>query len=412
MKPVTAAAATGKANPTYYAMLFAISLVHLFNDTIQAVIPAIYPLLEKDMDLSYFQIGLIGLAINLTASVMQPLVGMYSDSKPSPFLLPTGMASTFVGVLGLSLASNYAVVLLSVVFIGIGSAVFHPEASKVAYLAAGHRRGLAQSIYQVGGNAGQALAPLIAILIFAPFGQIGAIWFTLVAGSAIAVQLWIAKWYRVALASRTAGKARRTGTSAMGPDDKRIRMIRISMLLLIVFVFARSWYHAAISSYYQFYLMKHLGMSYEWAQAYIFAFLAAGAAGTFFGGPLADRFGRKRVILFSMLGSAPLSIALPFADPVLAFVLCLLVGFVILSSFSVMVVYAQELLPGKVGTVSGLIIGLAFGLGALGSLALGGLSDWWGIDTIMYIAGFLPIFGLIAIFLPSDETLRSWNEEE
>lgn len=396
---------------TTFSILFAISFVHLLNDSIQAVIPAIFPILKDSMRLSYFQVGLIGFFLNVTASIMQPFVGMYSDKRPTPYLLPIGMTMTFMGVLGLALAPQYEFVLLSVIFIGLGSAVFHPEAAKVTFLAAGPRRGLAQSIYQVGGNAGQSLAPLITILIFVPFGQKGALFFNLVAALAIVIQLQIARWYTIAL--QTADFKARPSTAiqtATITDSVRKHKVKLAMILLIVFTFARSWYHAGISGFYPFYLIEHFNMTIKQSQWFTLAFLAAGAVGTLAGGSISDRIGKKRTMLYSMLLSAPLTIILPHVSTEIAFILMFIIGFVILSSFSVVVVYGQELLPGKVGMVSGLIIGLAFGLGAIGSAALGALSDWFGVDRIMYLTGYLPLIGILAlIWLPSDQKLREWH---
>ena len=397
---------------TIFVILFAISVVHLLNDSIQAVIPAIFPILKESMNLTYFQVGLIGFFLNVTASIMQPFVGLYSDKKPSPYLLPIGMSSTFLGVLGLALAPHYVLVLVSVVFIGLGSAVFHPEAAKVTYLAAGPRRGLAQSIYQVGGNAGQSLAPLFTMLIFVPFGQHGALFFTLVAAMAIGMQLWIARWYTDALAHSDRMAARRQASADTKVERPELRKkIMVAMVALILFTFARSFYHAGISGFYPFYLIEHFRLSIKEAQWFTFAFLASGAVGTLAGGSISDKIGKKRTMLLSMLVSIPMTIALPFVGTQAAFILLLIIGFVILSSFSVVVVYGQELMPGKVGMVSGLIIGLAFGLGAIGSASLGALSDVLGIGTMMKMTGFLPVIGLLALLvLPSDEKVREWRK--
>ncbi len=394
---------------TLYRILFAISLVHLLNDSIQSVIPAIFPILKDSMHLSYTQLGFIAFTNNAIASLMQPVVGLYSDKKPSPYLLPLGMFATFVGMLGLAFSPNYLFVLISVILVGVGSAVFHPEGSRVAYLAAGPRRGLAQSIFQVGGNSGQSLAPIMTALIFAPLGQFGAIWFTVVAAAAIVVLMYIASWYKQALAVRARPEKPKRELSPEGTRRNHKR-IGIAMALLVGFVFARSWYHAGISSFYPFYLMEEYGVSFEAAQIYIFLFLAAGAAGTFFGGPLADRFGKRNILALSMVGSAPLALLQPHVNLFWAYVICLVNGFIILSSFSVSVVYAQELMPGKVGTVSGLIIGLAFGMGAIGSAALGGLADVYGLKFVMLFCGMLPLIGLFTFFLPSDRKLREWND--
>jgi FSR family fosmidomycin resistance protein-like MFS transporter len=394
--------------PTLYRILFAVSLVHLFNDSIQSVIPAIFPILKESMALSFTQLGLIGFSLSFTASIMQPLVGLYTDARPSPWLLPVGMISTLLGMLSLAYAANYALVLLSVVLVGIGSAVFHPEASRVAHMAAGGRRGLAQSIYQVGGNVGQALAPVMTALIFYPLGQHGAIWFTLVAAAAVFVQIFVAKWYRTYL--RIQSKIKKT-VKSISLSKSRKKEIKNAILLLIILVFARSWYGASISNYYVFYIHEAFLIARENAQYYIFCFLAAGALGTFFGGPISDRIGRRNTIFFSMLGAAPFALMLPYADRAWTFVLLLIIGFINLSSFSVTVVYAQELIPGKIGTVTGLIIGLAFGLGALGALALGGMIDVLGVSTVMKLCSALPLIGLLTIFLPSDQKLKAWTAE-
>ncbi|MCP1306932.1 MFS transporter [Paenibacillus tyrfis] len=406
--PAVQQAARMDVKPTVFRILLAISLVHLFNDTIQAVIPAILPILKDKMSLSYMQSGVIVFALNMTASVMQPVVGFYSDRKPMPYMLPIGMGFTFLGVLGLSLAPNYALILLSVLLIGVGSAIFHPEGSRVAYMAGGSRRGLAQSIFQVGGNSGQSLASVMTALVFAPLGQLGALWFTAVAGAGVLVQLYISRWYQGYMAANPP-QARKSGSRAMSPARKK--QIAFAVGMLIFLVFARSWYHAGITIYYPFYLMDKFGISLERAQMYIFLFAAAGALGTFMGGPLSDKIGRRNVIFMAMLGAAPLALALPYANAFWTYVILLVNGFIILSSFSVTVVYAQELMPGKVGTVSGLITGLAFGLGALGAVGLGSLIDTFHLPFVMQLVSFLPLIGLLTFFLPSDRTLKQWAQE-
>ncbi|MEK8127591.1 MFS transporter [Paenibacillus filicis] len=394
--------------PTVFRILLLISLVHLFNDTIQAVIPAILPILKDTMQLNFTQSGIIVFALNMTASVMQPLVGLYSDRKPRPYMLPIGMGFTCIGVLGLAIAPNYWLVLLSVLMVGIGSAIFHPEGSRVAYMAGGSRRGLAQSIFQVGGNSGQSLASIMTALVFVPFGQFGAIWFTAVAAIGIVVQLAISRWYSGYLAANPPA-ARKSGARAMDPSRKR--QISFAVCMLIFLVFARSWYQAGITIYFPFELMEKFAMTLEHAQIYIFLFAAAGAVGTFMGGPLSDKFGRRNIIFFSMLGSAPLAMVLPYANEFWSYIILLINGFIILSSFSVTVVYAQELIPGKIGTVSGLITGLAFGLGALGAVALGGLADTFHLQAVMGWVSFLPLIGLLTFFLPSDRKLKEWSRE-
>ncbi|WP_438434245.1 MFS transporter [Gorillibacterium sp. sgz500922] len=400
------AAARTAGDPTVYRVLFAISLVHLLNDSIQAVFPAMNRIFLESLHLSYTQLGFIAFGLNFTASIIQPIVGMYTDRKPMPLLLPLGMVSTLLGMLLLALTHSYPMVLLSVVLVGIGSAVFHPEGSRVANLAAGPRRGLAQSIFQVGGNGGQALAPVFTLFILLPLGQPGAIWFTLVAGLAVLVQCYVARWYgkQLALGAR---KARSSRPVVMTKERKR--QIAAALWLLIFLVFVRSWYHASILNFFTSFLVEHRGLSDNASQYYLFAFLGAGAVGTFAGGPLADRFGRKAVLFFSMLGAAPFALALPYASAPVQFVLLLIIGFILLSSFSVAVVYAQELIPGKIGTVSGLITGLAFGLGAVGAVALGSLIDLTSLPAVMKACSFLPLIGVVTYYLPSDAKLREWS---
>jgi FSR family fosmidomycin resistance protein-like MFS transporter len=394
--------------PTVYRILLAISIVHLLNDSIQSVIPAIFPILMDSMKLSYTQIGWISFAINFTASIMQPVVGIYTDRKPSPYLLPLGMVSTFAGMLLLAFAPSYGLVLLAVSLVGLGSAAFHPEGSRVSHMAAGPRKGLAQSIFQVGGNSGQSLAPIMTKLIFIPLGQFGAIWFTGVAAAAIAVQMYVARWYKAFLLEAPV-KVKQTVTRTVNPQRRKQVLFAISMLIFLVFV--RSWYSAAMSSYYAFFLRDDYGISLDHAQDFIFLFLAAGAVGTFFGGPIADRFGRRNLIFFTMLGSAPLALILPYVGVTWSYILLPLIGLILFSSFSVTVVYAQMLYPGKVGTVSGLIIGLAFGMGGVGGVVLGNLCDTFGTARVMELCGFLPLLGVLTFLLPSDRKLKEWSEE-
>ncbi|WP_199794937.1 MFS transporter [Paenibacillus faecalis] len=411
MDPAASSSKPIQNNPqqeTVYKILLAISFVHLFNDSIQSVIPAIFPILKDNLLLTFTQIGWISFAINFTSSIIQPVIGYAADKRPTPILLPIGMCFTFVGVFILAYADSYMLVLFSVVLIGLGSATFHPEGMRVAHMAAGLRKGLSQSIFQVGGNAGQSLAPLLTRYVFVPFGQIGALGFTVIAAAGIIVQTYVARWYKGML---DAGYTFKKGTSARSMDPSRRKSIRMATLILVTLVFVRSWYGAAISSYYAFYLMDAYKISIDNAQIYIFLFLASGAVGTFFGGPLADRFGRRNLIMLSMIGTAPIAIALPFATPFWAAVLLLVGGFILLSSFSVTVVYAQMLYPGNIGTVSGLITGFAFGMGGVGSLALGGLGDAWGIGNVMIAVGFLPLLGLLALFLPGDAQLNEWSKE-
>lgn len=394
---------------TMYRVLFALGFCHMLNDSIQAVIPAIFPILQQSMNLTFFQLGLIGFTLNMTASVLQPVVGLYTDKKPSPYLLPLGMLCTLLGMLGLAFAPNLISVLLSVLLVGFGSAVFHPEGSRVANMAAGSRRGLAQSIYQVGGNSGQSLAPIMTALIFVPLGQFGAIWFTVVAAIAMVILLYVASWSksRLTLANNlvTQGKKKEQSPVKKMSAERKKRVV-YALILLVFLVFARSWYHAGITNFYPFYIIDQYGLTVSEAQIYIFLFLAAGALGTFLGGPLADRFGKKTIICFSMLGPAPLALLLPHVSQFWVYPIVLINGFILLSSFSVAVIYAQDVLPGRIGMVSGLIIGLAFGMGAIGSVALGGLVDLFGLKTIMVGCGCLPLLGILSFLLPSDQKLK------
>ncbi|HFU4562719.1 TPA: MFS transporter [Bacillus cereus] len=387
--------------PTIYRILFAISFGHFLNDSMQAVVPALFPILEKTMNLSYMQVGWIAFALNMTSSIMQPVFGMYSDKKPSPFLLPLGMFSSMLGMIGLAFAPNFIIVIISVLFIGLGSAVFHPEGARVAYMAAGAKRGLAQAIYQVGGNTGNSLAPIFTALIFVPLGQIGSLGFTAFAAVGIALLIFVSNWYKNELAT---GAVRRKKRAALEAENAIVSThIKFVIILLVFLTFVRSWYGAGIGNFYQFYLIEHYGLSIKNAQYFVFAFMIAGVLGTFFGGPLADRFGKKNIIVFSMLGSAPLALLLPHVSIVWVVPLFLCIGFISSSSFSVIVVYAQELVPGKVGMVSGLIVGLAFGLGALGAVVLGKLADIYSLQFIMLLCSCLPLIGLTSWLLPSDK---------
>ncbi|HZH58694.1 MAG TPA: MFS transporter [Metabacillus sp.] len=392
---------------TVYNILFIIGLCHLLNDSIQSVIPAMFPILEKSMGLTFTQLGLIAFALNMVSSVMQPVVGLYTDKKPMPYALPIGLTSSMLGVLGLAFAPSFLTILLSVIFIGLGSAIFHPEGSRVAYMAAGNRRGLAQSIYQVGGNSGQALAPLITALILVPLGQFGAIWFTVVAALAVGFLIYIANWYSRKLKVLEAAKKPKVKKNS---ETKALsKSIRNALIIIIFLIFARSWYVSAISNFYAFFAIHKYELTIASSQIYIFTFLLMGAVGTFLGGPLADRFGKRTVILISLLATAPLSLLLPFVGSTLSIIILALIGIILMSSFSVTVVYAQELVPGKIGTMSGLTVGLAFGMGAIGSVALGALIDWIGLTTTMIGVALLPLLGALAFLLPTDRKLTEWQ---
>lgn len=393
---------------TVYRVLFIIAACHLLNDTLQSVVPAMYPILERSMGLTFTQLGLITFTLNMVSSVMQPTVGTFTDKRPVPYALPIGLACSMIGMFALAFAPNFWVILLSVIFIGLGSAVFHPEGSRVVYLAAGNKRGLAQSIFQVGGNSGQALAPVITALILVPLGQRGAIWFTLIAAIAVLFLTYIAKWYKGQMEYM---KQQRKNSTVRKPSSAVSKSIRYAILVLVFIVFARSWYQAAISNFYAFYAIDTYNISIANSQLYIFIFLGMGAVGTFIGGPLADWFGRRNVILFSLVASAPLTIILPYVGPTIAMILLAFIGLILMTSFSVTVVYAQELVPGKIGTMSGLIVGLAFGMGAIGAVALGAFIDWFGLAETMIMASLLPLLGLLTFLLPSDQKVKEWYQE-
>jgi FSR family fosmidomycin resistance protein-like MFS transporter len=394
---------TLSVSATVYPILFAISIVHLLNDSMQSSISALFPILKDSLTLNFAQIGMIAFCMNITASILQPIIGMYADKHPKPYILPIGVCFTLLGIVSLALAPSYAFVLLAVISVGIGSAIFHPESSRVAYMAAGPKRGLAQSIFQVGGNIGSSLGPIMTALIFLPLGQFGVIWFTIAAGAAIIIQYYVAGWY-----SRQNIMSRKTAKSKSAEQGNQLskRQVGLALTILILLVFSKNVYMASITSFYSFFLIGDYGVSVKHAQLFLFAFLVAAAAGTFIGGPLADRFGRRNIIWLSILGTAPFSILLPYTNLFWSGVLCVCAGFVLSSAFSIIVVYAHELLPGKVGLVSGLFFGLAFGLGGLGSAILGYIADATSIAFIMKICAFLPLIGLLTVFLPKDETLR------
>jgi len=397
------------SEPTMYKILFIIGLCHLLNDAIQAVVPAMFPILEKSMGLSFTQLGIIAFSLNMVSSVMQPVVGMLTDKKPMPYALPIGLTFTLFGILGLGFATSFAMIILSVLFIGLGSAVFHPEGSRVAYMAAGERRGLAQSIYQVGGNTGQALAPVITALILVPLGQIGASWFTIVAALAVILLVYIAKWYKQRLITLpNSVRKKNISVSKKGGLSKEVKK---TLALILLLIFARTWYSSGITNFYTFYAIKEYALTIKESQLFLFAFLVSGAIGTFFGGPLSDRFGKKNIISFSMLATVPFSVLIPYVPPTMAFIFLILTGFILMTSFSVTVVYAQELVPGKIGTMSGLTVGLAFGMGAIGSVGLGYIADLIGLQSMITWLGLLPFLGLIAFLLPSDQKIWEWNQK-
>ncbi|KXH87555.1 MFS transporter [Sporosarcina sp. HYO08] len=391
-------------NPVY-PIMFAIGGCHLLNDTLQAVIPAIFPILEAERGFSFTQLGFVLFALNMVASVLQPVIGYYSDRKPRPYALPFGMAFSLIGIGGIAFAANYWLIILSVMLLGFGSAVFHPEGSRVSYMAAGSKRGLSQSIFQVGGNTGQALAPLISAFILVPLGQRGAALFMIVAAIAIFIMMKISAWYKKRLEQEEQGNRKKVMLSSIGVLTRK--QIMIALILLLVVIFARSFYVTNMTSFYIFYLMENYGLKIKEGQLYIFIFMALGAIGTFFGGPIADRIGRKNVIVLSLVLPIPLCIVLPYVPLWIVIPLIVIIGFFIMLSFSVTVVYAQELVPSKIGTMSGLTVGLAFGMGAVGAVVIGMLMDQIGIATTMIIVSFLPVIGLVGLALPKDGKITS-----
>ena len=389
------------AGKTVFSILLFISFSHLLNDTIQSLIPSIYPVVKDSFHLNFSQIGIITLVFQLTASLFQPLIGLYTDRKPQPYSLAAGMVFTLTGLILLSRAGSYALLLVSVAVIGTGSSVFHPEASKVAYMASGGRRGLAQSIFQVGGNLGSSLGPILAALIIVPFGQHGILWFSILALFAIIVLLNVGSWYTHHL-DRMKKKVTAMSKGHGLPKAK----VAWSVVILLILIFSKYFYMASITSYFTFYLMNKFNVSIQTSQVHLFIFLFAVAAGTLLGGPIGDRVGRKYVIWFSILGVAPFTLLLPYANLFWTTVLSIMIGVILASAFSAILVYAQELIPGKVGMISGLFFGFAFGMGGLGSALLGKLADKTSIDYVYHVCSFLPLIGLLTVFLPDIGTKR------
>jgi FSR family fosmidomycin resistance protein-like MFS transporter len=397
-KEVTGPISTQKLTEnTVFAVLIAISVSHLLNDTIQSVIPAIYPILKESFHLSFTQIGLITLTFQLTASLLQPFVGLYTDHRPKPYSLAIGMGFTLVGLVLLSRATNFPVILCSAALVGMGSSVFHPEASRLARMASGGRHGFAQSIFQVGGNAGTSLGPLLAALIIVPSGQQSVGWFSLVALVAIIVLANVGHWYKQNLYRlKTGAQAKdREGHPVMS----RSRIIW-ALAVLIALMFSKFFYLSSMTNYFTFYLIDKFRLSVQEAQLHLFLFLFSVAAGTIIGGHLGDRFGRKYVIWGSILGVAPFTLLLPYANLFWTGVLTIFIGIILASAFSAILVYAQELVPGKVGMISGLFFGFAFGMGGIGSAALGRLADQTSINFVFLVCSFLPLIGLLTAFLP------------
>ncbi|RRJ92116.1 MFS transporter [Flavobacterium macacae] len=388
-------ASSENVQKTVYPILFSIAFAHLLNDMLQAVIPSVYPILKDSYQLSFTQIGLITFAYQMAASILQPFVGFYTDKKPQPYSQIYGMLFTLCGIILLSFAANFYVIILSVILVGIGSSIFHPEASRISFLASGGKRGLAQSVFQLGGNTGTAIGPLLVALLVVPNDQRYILLFVIVAVIALFVLRHIAKWYAEHLNLRSKKKV-----AIVLPNLSKNRIV-ISVIILLVIIFSKFFYTASMSSYFTFYLIEKFGLSVKDAQLYLFLFLASCAVGTLFGGPLGDKFGRKYVIWFSVLGAAPFTLLLPYADLFWTGTLSVIIGIIISSAFPAILVYAQELLPKKLGMVSGLFYGFAFGMGGLGSALLGYTADHIGIERVYEICAYLPLIGIVALFLPN-----------
>ena len=390
----SAAPAAPQSSPLVMRIIGAVALAHLINDLIQSVLPSIYPMLKDSHGLTFTQVGLITLTFQLTASLLQPWVGYYTDRHPKPYLLPLGMVSTLIGILMLSQVGSFAMILLASGLIGIGSSTFHPEASRVARLASGGRYGLAQSTFQVGGNAGSAFGPLLAAAIVIPFGQGNVALFALFAVFALFVLYRISHWYASHL---NLFKLKQGQAATHGLSKGRVWW---ALVVLGLLVFSKYFYMASFTSYFTFYLIEKFDLSVDSSQLHLFLFLGAVAAGTFFGGPIGDKIGRKAVIWFSILGAAPFTLLLPHVDLFWTSVLSVIIGFVLASAFSAIVVYAQELVPGNVGMIAGVFFGLMFGFGGIGAALLGHLADIHGIEYVYFLCSFLPLLGILAIFLP------------
>ncbi len=377
-----------------YIVLAGISFSHFLNDTMQSLIASVYPILKDNYALDFAQIGLITLAFQFTASLLQPVIGYFTDKKAQPFSLAIGMGFTFFGLLLLAIAGQYVTILIAASLVGLGSAVFHPESARIARLASGGRYGFAQSVFQLGGSFGTSMGPVLAALIVVPFGQPSIAWFSIIAFVAIVILARIGVWYRPQIAGRKAVKVE------LHPDHPDPRRVRIALAVLVALLFSKQLYVSSLSSYYIFYLIDKFGVSTQAAQLYLFIFLAANAVGAYFGGPLGDRFGRKYIIWISILGALPFTLALPYAGLAASAVLTVFIGLILSSATSSIIVLAQELMPHRFGMISGVFFGVAFGIGGLGAAVLGKLADHTSIGFVYHLCAFLPALGLLAVFLP------------
>ena len=399
METITDAKSKELVQKTLFGVLFAISISHFFNDLLQSIIPSLYPLLKQNFHLNYTQIGLITFTFQLTASLLQPIVGSLTDRKPRPYSLPVGMGLTLAGVIMLSQAPSFIALLFAVGIMGVGSSIFHPESSRLARLASGGKKGLAQSIFQLGGNAGSAIGPLLVALIVVGNGQQYILCFTLAAFIAIIILSKVSQWYKAHLTNRAANPVQKEEVN----NGLTKRKVYSSLFVLLLLIFSKFFYLSSMTNYFTFFLIGKFHVSIQQSQLYLFIFLASVAAGTLIGGFLGDIFGRKYVIWFSILGAAPFTLILPYANLHWAIFLSVIIGLIISSAFSAIVVYGQELVPGKVGTVSGLFFGLAFGMGGLGSAFLGWLADRTSITYVFEVCAYLPLIGIITGFLPDIE---------
>ena len=395
------ASARAAEDQTVFAVLFALSFSHLMNDTVQSLVPSVYPILKTSFRLDFGQIGLITLAFQLTASFLQPVVGWMTDKRPAPYSLAVGMAFSLCGLILLSRAPNYGTILASAALIGVGSSIFHPEASRIARVSSGGRHGFAQSVFQVGGYWGSALGPLLAAFVVVPYGQHSIGWFALIAFVGIVTLAGVGLWYHRHLAGGPKGARESTAPVALPR-----RTVGFAVAILLVLIFSKFVYMASLSSYYTFYLIHKFGVGVQTAQYFLFAFLMATAVGTFFGGPIGDRFGRRVVIWGSILGVLPFTLAMPYLNLPMTGIVAVLIGLILSSAFPAIVVFAQELMPARIGTVTGLFFGFAFGMGGLGAAVLGALADRTSITTVYEITAFLPAIGLLAWFLPRMERLK------
>src|SRR6195256_2201186 len=385
-----------------FSIVLALSFAHLLNDMMQSLLPAIYPLIKDAYGLDFGQIGLITLAFQLTASLLQPVVGMFTDRRPQPFSLVAGMGCTFVGLIVLAQAGSYPMLLIGAMLIGLGSSIFHPESTRMARLASGGRHGFAQSLFQVGGQAGQSLGPLLAAFIVVPRGQSSISWFSLVALVAMVLLLQVGQWYK--RQSPTPVKPRMAGSAAS--TQSPATNVTFALVILVVLMFSKNAYTASLSSYYTFYLIGKFSVSVQVSQMLLFLFLVAQALGTLIGGHVGDRFGRREIIWFSILGAVPFTLMLPFANLFWTAVLTIIIGMIMASAFPAILVYALELLPGKVGMIAGLFYGVSFGLGALSAALMGELADITSIAFVYQMCAFLPLLGLLTWFLPKIERPR------